>query len=529
MNKQNEKLIAMLTKLYELEKKTNPDKLAKNAVDYLNDNSKGLQEDISVKLIKGGTYKIKGYYLENSLLPDIRGASSIITGVQEEIIPEYLKEKIGFDCVLYNGGGNLFAIVPDNCENTLPIELEKVAQDYLVTANSAYSISDSIKISQLFGENYKSITFGLENELNERKKSKIINNTAPLTSFNNYHIFDCDVNAEKLDKADEYCEHCKNRLAYYKKNGEFICGGCLHKISVNYEQKRSYYNEYINFIRKRGSNMELKMCNSFVDVDKDYIAVVYADGNNMGGIIQTINKVNEMMDFSAFVKEKMPEIVYGSLYDREIKNVVFTALGGDDIFIIVPAKKSLRLAEKLIEEYNRVFKEKYPKSNSTLSVGVCIAKPKTPVKVMLEAAEEELSKAKELVKSTNCSGSLSYVIFDSYEGVSGDRGRWTLLPYSLEAAKEILNMADKLRESNTGKTRINNLSEAFHKSEADAEANLFYEYTNAKSKKDNQIKLPKKFGRFELEKGFYKNTIDKSDNKTYSIWDDLLDLIKFGE
>ena len=221
----------------------------------------------------------------------------------------------------------------------------------------------------------------------------------------------------------------------------------------------------------------------------------------------------------------MPEIVYKSLYEREISNVVFTALGGDDIFIIVPANKSIRLAEKLIEEYNRVFKEKYPESNSTLSVGVCIAKPKTPVKSMLEAAEDELSKAKQLVKNTNCNGSLSYVIFDSYEGVSGNRGRWTLLPYSLEASKVILKKADELRN----KTRINNLSEAFHKSETDTEANLFYEYTNAKSSKENRIYIPKRFGRFKLENGFYKNTIDESDNKTYSIWDDLLDLIEFGK
>lgn len=529
MNKQNEKLIAMLTRLYDFENKTNPDMLARNAVDYLNDNNIKLQEDIFVKLIKGGTYKIKEYYLENSLLPDIRGASSIITGVQEDIIPKYLKKEIGFECVLYNGGGNLFAIVPDRCDTTLPIKLEKVAQDYLVTANSAYAISDSIRISELLGNNYKALTFGLENKLNERKKSKILNNMAPLTQFNNDQIFNCNVQAEKLDNAVKYCKHCQKRLAYYKKNGECICGGFLHKISVNREQKLNYYKEYKNFIIKHGNNMKLKMCNNFTDVDRDYIAVVYADGNNMGGIIQTIEKVNEMMDFSAFVKEKMPEIVYKSLYEREISNVVFTALGGDDIFIIVPANKSIRLAEKLIEEYNRVFKEKYPESNSTLSVGVCIAKPKTPVKSMLEAAEDELSKAKQLVKNTNCNGSLSYVIFDSYEGVSGNRGRWTLLPYSLEAAKVILKKADELRKSNSNKTRINNLSEAFHKSETDTEANLFYEYTNAKSLKGNRIYIPKRFGRFKLENGFYKNTIDESDNKTYSIWDDLLDLIEFGK
>lgn len=531
MDKQNNKLTAVLTELYKKDFSPTAEKLAKNAIEYLKDNNKTLQQDINVKLVKGGTYKIKGYYLENSELPDIRGASSIITGVQEKIIPDYLKEKIGFDCVLYNGGGNLLAIVPDKYDEKLPIELETEAQRYLITANSAYSISESMKLSVLFSENYKSLTGNLENQLNERKKSKIISSAASLTSFFNDKIFDCDVTATKLDKAEHYCDHCKSRLAYYKKDKKYICGGCLHKVCVSEKQNEGYYKDYEDYIIKQGGSPNVKNCRDFADIDKDYIAVVYADGNNMGGIIQHIKKINDMMDFSCFVKEKMPEIVYSSLYKRGIENVVFTALGGDDIFIIVPGKKSIRLAEELIKKYNEVFSVfDSDKDKSTLSVGICIAKPKTPVKVMLEAAEEELAKAKELVKKTKCHGSLSYVIFDSYEGSLGDRGRWTLLPYSLNAATEILQKADGFRESDSKKTRINNLSAGFRKAKTDSEASLFYNYINSKEKdKSKRIEIPATLGRFKLENGFYKNTIDETDDKTYAIWDDLLDLIKFGE
>ena len=55
--------------------------LAKNAVDYLNDNSKELQEDISVKLIKGGTelYQKKlGTDFEEGTIVRLRHKNSFI-------------------------------------------------------------------------------------------------------------------------------------------------------------------------------------------------------------------------------------------------------------------------------------------------------------------------------------------------------------------------------------------------------------------------------------------------------------------
>lgn len=526
-----ERLQELLTELYARNDKigkSDAEALAKNALDYLNGEAK-LQEDIPVRLIKGGTYKIKGYYLENTLLHDIRGASAIITEVQEHIVPAFLEKELGFDSILYNGGGNLFALVPADCDADLGCRIEQEAQRYLLTANTAYFLSDEIMLSDLLGKDYKSVVMQKEIQLNERKKSKVLSSISPKSEFIGGRIMgDVLIDARALPQAREYCDHCHKRLAYYKKDEKPICGGCLHKVCVGGAQKRWYIEEYADHVRNHQNDTDLNVqfgIRETSDIDPDHIAVIYADGNNMGGIIQGITRLDEMMTFSAFVKKTMPEVVYSALCKNTVDRVEFTALGGDDVFIIVPARKAMRSAVEMIERYNKAFADKYPGSNSTLSVGICIAKPNTPIKIMLEAAEDELDKAKKLVRETGCAGSLSYVIFDSYEGVSGERGRWTLLPYSLDAAKQIIVFADELRKNGNLQTRLQNIASAFRNAESDTEASLFFEYINAKENKaENKIELYAIHG-YQQKSCYYENAAGKA----CYIWEDLLDLIKFGE
>lgn len=524
------RLCGILCELYQRsgESKEQAQNLAENAVDYMNKpDDTPLQNDISVRLVKGGTYKIKSYYLENNKLPDIRGASAIITEVQEKIVPELLNRIIGFDCIVYNGGGNLFAVVPEKCDKNTGNLLEAEAQKYLITANTAYFLSERISLSKLLGKNYKNIIASKESELEERKKSKVQYVPAPVTQFLDKELMGIEIKADKIVEGYEYCDRCGKRKALYYKKGQPVCGGCLHKTAVGASEKRKYISEYVNYANHQigGSDetFRVKMNTDFKDIDDSHIAVFYADGNNMGGIIQGFDKLTDMMDFSDFVKKSMPEIVYSSLYKQDIRNVEFTALGGDDVFIIVPGRKAIRLAVEMIERYNAAFRSK-----STLSVGICIAKPNTPVKIMLEAAEEQLKAAKRLVRETDCKGSLSYVIFDSYEGVTGDRGRWTLLPYSLDSAKQILLYADKMK-NDTAKTRLRNISHAFQNAESDEESELFFSYLNAKETDTNKrIRLPDIDG-YERNGCFYRKYDKETGYKKCCIWDDLLDLIEFSD
>ncbi|NLK70421.1 MAG: hypothetical protein GX286_03145, partial [Clostridiales bacterium] len=208
-------------------------------------------------------------------------------------------------------------------------------------------------------------------------------------------------------------------------------------------------------------------------------------------------------------------------------------LGGDDIFIIIPGKKAIQYAVTLIDLYNKESAETLSEDKtqkSTLSVGVAIGKTKMPINILLEVAKGELKKAKHLSKQQkdDC-GSLSYVIMDSYvadEALGEKNGvKNTLLPFSHDVACKVLNFVKEIKTTGEyGKTKIQNILDAFENAESIEEANLYLEYMNAKRKKNEKAIELKNIDPYEICGGYYKKG-----NVYYYIWRDILDLLEFTE
>lgn len=518
------KLKLLLEKLYACAGIPNAAQCAAQAMDYLNHPDGTLQQDLSVRALKGGTYKIKGYYMEDNDLTDIRGASTLISEVQNTLLPQRLCEMIGFDCILYNGGGNLLALVSGNTDPEIVVQLEQEADAYLVTANSAYYLSEPFLLSEYLGNEYRNLTAKIENGLSERKKAKLHYDPKPESQFVGHILLGHELYADQISAVKSvYCEKCRKRLAVYNRKGKTICGGCLHKVHVGETEKSGYLQRYAESTGK-----QVRVPASISDIDRNRIAVVYADGNNMGGIIQHLNSITKMMDFSEFVKGKMNDIVFQSLAECNITSPEIIALGGDDIFLLVPAEQSVQFAVRLTERYQKEFSEKFPEAASTLSVGFCIMKPDTPIKVALEVAEEELSAAKELVRANGGDGSISFRVFNTYEGAVSERGAETLMPYSVSVAKQLLKYTDAFRQNMNIFTKIQNLNAAFRNAEILEEASMFLDYFNAKSNKpEDKIILPELDG-YSLSGGYYSRTGNYQHGHTSYLWNDLMYLLKFG-
>lgn len=533
INKYKNKLKSCLKYLY------NDDNKVSLAVDFFNgeeSNFKDSPDDIKIRILKGGSYKIKGYYLENNNLQDIRGASVLLTYVEETVIPKMISIKFNESCIIYCGGGNIFAVLPEDCPTDFNIDLEREAQKYLISGNIAYYLSKPMNISQILGDNYRLNMVMIENALDERKKTKIYNNPSMESSIftaKGVSLIDSlTINPKKYPLIDKtcICDHCNSKIAKYQANYENLCASCLHKNIVGKHTKKSkYISEY-----KKYTKQEADVVQSLSDIDKDYIAIVYGDGNNMGGIIQNLNKITDMMQFSNTVKNVANKSVFSAMKDNNIKKFEVVGLGGDDVFVIVEAKKSIKFALSLIKYYNQDFKEKYEENPSTMAVGIAIAKTNTPVKIILEQAEEELSKAKKLCKEKvlaggQDTGALSFTIIDSYEGnnenLTLDYGaKNTLLPYETETAEKIISYVDKIKEPSISKTKIYNLSEGFKKAESIDEAKLFFNYMNAKEKdKDNRIELPS-LPNFELDNAFYTKN-----GEILYLWDDIINLLDYTD
>lgn len=506
---------------------------ADDAIQFMNGSCDELSCDIDVCAIKGGTYKIKDYYLENNELIDIRGASSIITEVQERVVPDVLQRTFGFDCVLYKGGGNMLAVIPaTNTPENIGELLEQAADHCMLTANTAYVCSEPFPLSKLLGVEYRSCIAGIEQLLTERKKSRAICDFKPISDMDGEKLCDVELNLPVIHSTGSFCSRCCKRIASYQIASLQMCGGCLHKYLVGSKQRQRFVSDYKTMLRNEHYNFadDVISPRKYEDIDNEHtdnkhIAVVYADGNNMGGLIQNITKITDMMDFSEFVKKTMPELVFRAMARCKVLCFEIVAVGGDDIFILLPATKAIAFSHEMIRMYKEAYDERFAGNQSTLSVGVCIAKPSEKIKIMLEAAEDKLKLAKRMMKQekyAEASGSLAFAVMDSYEGASAFHKKRSMLPYSYEQLMPVLKFVKSLQTKDV-KTRIRNIAEAYANIESSAEMSLFYRYVNAKeSKEAKRIRMPEIPG-YTLCDGYYEN--DSGEDKAF--WEDIIDLINY--
>ena len=520
----------------------NKDKFTKawEYIDYLIGGKKDVPDQMKIRILKGGPYKIGGYYLENYKLQEIRGASVLLTHVEETVIPGFISDRFIRECIIYSGGGNIFAILPEDCDDKLIIEMERKAQEILISANVAYYLSEPIPLKEILNDKYITRIGKVERELSERKKMKLFVPVKPelrgdeIINLESGEKIKIDIK-KKLNTEDtekKLCTSCGRRQALYEGSSEeseklYLCASCFCKRQVGKETKILKYH---NLYELHTGCKVAKKLETLSDINDEHIAVVYGDGNNMGGVIQQFNKITQMMEFSRNVKRITEEAVFKAMLECNIDKFEVVGLGGDDIFVILPGKKAIKYSVKLIDLYNKEF-EKYLSTDSsqksTLSVGVAIGKTSMPIQILLETAEGLLKDAKQLSKQQeNDNGSLSYVIMDSFvnDGAFKEKNgiKNTLLPYTYDVACKVLRYANKIKGNN--RTKIRNILNAFENAESIEEANLFLEYLNAKRKKDEQKIELDCIEPYEVCGGYYKK-----DNQYYYIWRDILDLLKFAK
>lgn len=198
-----------------------------------------------------------------------------------------------------------------------------------------------------------------------------------------------------------------------------------------------------------------------------YIAYIYADGNNMGGYIQEIktpekyrrfsediSKITEQSVYKALAKHLTIHYVQGltnpdeiRMNNRWIHPFEIITIGGDDVFLIVPADKALQIAQtigevfedelakkseyqissnpqpQLIHRYQPIA-AKPSKSCLSMSTGVLITAEDTPIlyaenltSQLLKSAKE---RAKKLKKQGYYGGTVDFLVLKSVTMISSD-------------------------------------------------------------------------------------------------------------
>ena len=175
-----------------------------------------------------------------------------------------------------------------------------------------------------------------------------------------------------------------------------------------------------------------------------FVAYIYADGNNMGGYIQKIRTPEEYKQFSLDVSKATEDAVFHALaetlHPHTLKNIndeesnlatgdlihpfEIITIGGDDIFVIVPANKALEISKIIGEKFEEILLEtsdkykikakepaklnkihRYQPSTAkpsecklSTSIGVLITAVNTPIYYAKELTDQLLKSAKERAK-----------------------------------------------------------------------------------------------------------------------------------
>lgn len=465
--------------------------------------------EIKVDIIKGSIYKIKKYFMEDSNLKDIRGGSKIIDYLNNEFVKIKLKE-IGLseDNIIYTGGGNILLVVPKGLGKVIGKEFEEEYQKIAITIMCAFESIE--KTLNEFAFEFSNIINELNQKITERSKLK---------------VYDCEVNCKADDElygieelvskeknyfkieSEKVCDLCKIRNAKYEvkeDENKKVCLSCLKKHLVG-KEKEVFYTDYMKKAKCK-MNYDYKKVKSIDDIDKDKdkeVAIIYGDGNNMGNFTKMVSNVFEMMYFSRTIDYNTKMAVYEAIKNSMGEEARFevVALGGDDIFIIVPAKHAFKISIDIV----KYFGKKYD-NNITMSIGMVITKSKTPISTSFEIAQDLLKNAKKFLKkksSENPSvkeGSIDVVELiggtnDIYQGkgqvpiidiesekvelISKDKEQ-RLFPITISQLEKIIEIM-KSKKKDDLKTQLHKMD--FAKANmSEEEFNLFYFYQNAKNR-----------------------------------------------
>ena len=237
----------------------------------------------------------------------------------------------------------------------------------------------------------------------------------------------------KRGELDHYTNSINKWLPANKgKNGEYLLTDWI-----------SLYYEYIRLLTDVSQNYDQDPDgpNDLNDIAKasdpeNYIAFIYADGNNMGGYLENIKTPAQYRQFSERVFVTMQAAAFKALAklepvwikddnDRYVFPFEIISIGGDDLLIIVPGSKVFEIVHAIGENFDSEFnssaklteKDNLPKSQRykssewvdtqemqpvfSMSLGFVIAEGHTPVGFLEHLAGSLLKSAKTRAKNAD--------------------------------------------------------------------------------------------------------------------------------
>ncbi|PID93468.1 MAG: type III-B CRISPR-associated protein Cas10/Cmr2 [Bacteroidetes bacterium] len=271
-------------------------------------------------------------------------------------------------------------------------------------------------------------------------------------------------------------------------------------------------------------------CKDYKPIHK-YIAVVQADGDNIGSLITKLGEKSK--DFKRDIRSFSEKLYHFSLQALEIINKwkgTPIYVGGDDLLFFAPVaevknqkteKTILNICNEISGKFDTLITQKYTKlklkKDPTISFGINISYYKFPLDQSLKLAYKQLSKAKEGNKNaialniTKHSGQSFEAVFQQ------DKKSFTQLTDFLKQSEKpfFANFMYKLETLKTIFNEIGSIEEEEKEKEKESKS---------KSKSKSKNKRNDRFKAFY--NNFFNEDIHKESKKKDGFLDNILELTK---
>lgn len=377
-------------------------------------------------LLAGDVDAIKDFVFETASLPQIRGGSELLLKCEEAIRKE-MQEEYGYEVIYCRGGSFLLEVDANKAEEVkraiehLYLETTSVAtvtivyEDVSLAEKKAAAPPEDgwaarlVKASQeaTRASDFARRTAFLTARMQEAKTRKT---AAPF-----YETF----------PFGKRCDRCGKRMAAYLdrvEENKVLCPICdlrdrqgREKKTVHGQEVRARFNQ--EFWQAYGSGWTAHQPE---DLDillqtagRKYLAFLYADGNDIGRLLQRVSSGKDYQGLSQALEEGTKQAVYEAIqaacgealkekasWPFEIVNI-----GGDDVTLLIQAgyawEVAIQFLERFEERVNRRVREALGDSwpeRITAACGIAIADVKYPIRYFERLASDLCKEAKKLAK-----------------------------------------------------------------------------------------------------------------------------------
>jgi CRISPR-associated protein Cmr2 len=598
---------------------------------------------VDLALLAADTDRTQEYVFESVRLPEIRGASEKLQELNHSLPSLITTSGFSKECVLLADGGALLALVPQSIAPKLVEEIERTYPSETGAATIT-CVSRPVSAAEvLWGYGGRGLTPESVNAL--RAQPHMIQedwqriasaygvkqgSAIPSEGFAQVRGFgqmvrvmgtllrqrkDCPP-LRPIVEAWPFAMRCRacqvrpaERMYVYYGEQWPLCDVCARKTPREAVQRMRAHSKqvarFLDWLKQGHQDLEMRYMEGVPpdvpdpaqDVNElgeacksrpGYIGFIYADGNHIGKVIESLPTPRSYRQFSDVLDATLRDIVHRALAENLHPTLIDRAsptgkslgegyihpleplfVGGDDLMLIVPGDAAIPIAVRLCQLFENEMSNRLPKNlmdtlpeslrRFTLSAGVVIADSHNPVRVLQQVSKELAKNAKRRAHDEERPGqvptsALDFLLLKSQsmlrqkvkqirlvspyffrESKDGRGRRMTAAPYTLKEAQLLLELLKRIRALDLPTSQLQGLVAALQEGRQYGSINYRYQQARLAArlgearKEENVLAQLPEIWPFEIEDSvpWHRVPPDKDGRQVASILPDLLELSPF--